>query len=83
MNQKRVAEDLQTIRERQEYILSAEKHLNDMRSHQDRWILFARAAGATWQEIGDALGVSFQAAQQRHARALEQQQAAGATETPE
>lgn len=43
-----------------------------MQSHQTRWILFARESGCTWPEIAQALGVSPQAAQQRHAKAVEQ-----------
>ena len=83
MEDTRKAEDLRTLAERQEYISSAEAHLKDMRSHQDRWILFARASGATWPEIAQALGVSTQAAEQRGSRALAKQEAAGTAETPE
>jgi hypothetical protein len=32
------------------------------------WVQKARDAGASWQQIGDALGVTRQAAQQRYGR---------------
>jgi hypothetical protein len=35
----------------------------------DHYVSKAKAAGASWSEIGDAIGVSKQAAQQRHAPA--------------
>jgi hypothetical protein len=75
--------DLRILAQRQEYILSQEKHLNDMRSHQNAWISFARADGATWLEIALAIGCSAQAAEQRHARYIQKQAAAGTPPAPE
>lgn len=83
MNETQKDADLDTLRERQAYIVSAEQHLADMRSHQTRWISFARASGATWLEIAQAIGCSPQAAEQRHARWIERQDAAGPTAGPE
>jgi len=37
----------------------------DLSERTARWVRVARDAGATWQEVGDALGVTRQAAQQR------------------
>jgi hypothetical protein len=75
--------DLRILAERQEYISKAEAHLNDMRSHQTAWISFARGSGSTWLEIAQAIGCSPQAAEQRHARWLAQEEAAGTTGAPE
>lgn len=79
MNQTQKDADLDTLRERQAYIEAAEQHLNDMRSHQTRWISFARASGCTWLEIAQAIGCSPQAAEQRHAKWIERQDTAAAT----
>lgn len=38
----------------------------------DRYVLQAREAGATWQQLGAALGITRQAAQLRHERAERQ-----------
>lgn len=83
MSRSRKEDDLRVIAERQEYIRSQVQHLNTMRSHQDSWISFARASGATWPEIAQALGVSAQAAEQRHSKWLARQPAAAGTELPE
>lgn len=58
--------DLRTIAERQEYIRSQEEHLAFMRRSQDTWIAWARNSGASFTEIGQALGVSKQAATERY-----------------
>jgi hypothetical protein len=69
--------DLKIISERQRSIRELTEMIDIMQSHQTRWISFARESGCTWPEIAQALGVSPQAAQQRHAKAGEQQDAAG------
>jgi DNA-directed RNA polymerase specialized sigma24 family protein len=63
--------DLKILAERQQSIRELTEMVAIMQSHQTRWILFARESGCTWPEIAQALGVSPQAAQQRHARAVE------------
>ena len=83
MNETPKEADLRILRERQAYISKEEQHLISMRSHQTAWISFARADGATWLEIAQAIGCSAQAAEQRHARWLERQDAAGTTGAPE
>lgn len=44
------------------------ERIASLEAERDRLILRARAQGAAWSEIGEALGCSPQAVQQRHAR---------------
>ncbi len=48
-----------------EMVLYAEISLDESRNVLGRWINASRRAGATWADIGDTLGISRQAAQQR------------------
>ena len=75
--------DLKILAERQRSIEELTQMIAIMQSHQTRWIFFARESGCTWTEIAQALGVSPQAAQQRAAKAGEEQQLADTAGTPE
>lgn len=55
--------------ERRQFALRAAAAATEARQESDQWIKWmtdeARSAGASWQQIGDALGVTRQAAQMR------------------
>lgn len=70
MEETRKDRDLETIRDREAFIRSQLEFLSDQRAHQDQWIIWARESGATYVELGAALGVTWQAAEQRHKKAL-------------
>jgi hypothetical protein len=46
-------------------ILEAAAHANQSEAHLRQAVTAARVDGCTWQYIGEALGISRQAAQQR------------------
>ena len=47
-------------------VQAAADHLRVARERQDDAVVAARAQGATWSDLGRALGVSHQAVQQRY-----------------
>ena len=58
-------------------IVDVLKNLADLRRQQDRLeysvVTLLRAAGATWEQIGDELGISRQAARERYAKLQKRQ----------
>ena len=58
-------------------IVDVLKDLAELRRQQDRLehsvITLLRAAGATWEQIGDELGISRQAARERYAKLQKRQ----------
>lgn len=77
------ASDLEILAEREVLIRASGLALDTLRSDQTRSIVLARSSGCTWAEIAQALGVSPQAAQQRHAKALQRAWDAAQAPRPE
>jgi hypothetical protein len=64
----RQREVLDEIRRLGDQIAAAERDLADDKTTLDKLIQIARRQGASWAKIGEALGISAQAAHQRAAR---------------
>lgn len=49
-------------------VISARVAIRDLTERLPRYVTRARANGATWQQVGDALAITKQAAQQRYGK---------------
>lgn len=77
--QDRQRDVLDEIRRLGDRIAAAERGLADDKTTLDELIQIARRQGASWAKIGEALGISAQAAHQRAARKIVEPSSRSAT----